>query len=151
MAVQTLEVLESRRLLSAAAGAVWRIHGDTASSKNDVISVIPSASDAAMLEATVNGQVVSTRAAANVKSIVVRAGRGNDKVTVETGANSGIKVTEMGGLGSDHLEGSDGNDDLEGGDGADTVAGGDGSDDLEGGSGDDAIFGGDGDDDLAGN
>ena len=66
---------------------------------------------------------------------------------------------QLGGLGSDTIDGGSGGDNVDGGDGSDFIYGADGSDDIDGGLGDDAIDGGfgsdfidggEGDDDLSG-
>src|SRR5256885_1598927 len=56
--LMNLEPLEKRTLLSTP-GQVWQIRGDVdPNNLNDVIVVQPSSSDASVLEATVNGNVV---------------------------------------------------------------------------------------------
>ena len=90
-------------------------------------------------------------------AVLVRAGGGNDTITVEPGTR--VRVTLLGGEGEDRLVGADGDEVLLGGWGHDTVQGGAGSDRLLGGegddyldgqAGDDRLYGGDGDDTLYG-
>ncbi len=163
------ESLEARQLLSGA-GHVWRIHGDTDPlHQADTIVVRPSATNANMLEATINGRFVASRLASAIRAIRITAGRGDDKVELRLG-NLGERLTvnASGGPGDDLitadagtllLQGGNGRDTLEGGSGADRLLGGAGDDELHGGSGDDviigdggadALYGGGNDDDLAG-
>src|SRR4051812_19298461 len=76
--IPLFETLELRRLLS---GGVWQINGDiNKGHKSDVIIVAPSSTDSSILEATINGKVVSSRSAAKVKQININSGAGNDSV-----------------------------------------------------------------------
>jgi hypothetical protein len=80
--------------------------------------------------------------------VVVRAGAGDDTVTVERGVT--VRVTLLGGAGDDRLAGGVGDDTLLGGRGRDTLLGGAGSDRILGGAGGDYLDGGQGDDRLTG-
>ncbi|HLT09441.1 MAG TPA: M91 family zinc metallopeptidase [Micromonosporaceae bacterium] len=89
--------------------------------------------------------------------LVVRAGRGDDTITVEAGTR--VRVTVLGGHGNDRIFGGDGDDALLGlwgsdkifgGGGADRIFGGHGRDYLEGQAGADLLSGGSGDDTLYG-
>ena len=144
-----IERLEERRLLS---GSVWTILGDTNRlNYDDVIVVQNNADNPTLLEAVVNDEVVATRGVADIRSIRVKAGRGDDVVQIElTGLASRIPVVLDGGRGNDTLEGGEGDDRLIGGAGNDTLEGGEGDDKLIGGAGDDSLDGGAGFDSLAG-
>lgn len=72
-------------------------------------------------------------------NLVIKAGDGNDTVTVGKGVT--VKLT---------IDGGDGNDNLQGGDGDDTITGGKGNDTIEAGAGDDTVDGGDGRDYING-
>jgi len=145
-----LEPLEVRRLLSSAA-QVWQIRGDIdPKNLNDIITVQPTSADPSMLQATINGTVLATRNASDLRAILIFAGRGNDQITADTGTYTSIRVREFGGPGNDSLVGSDGNDQLFGQNGNDSLAGGKGDDTLDGGLGNDVLFGGDGNDRLVG-
>jgi Ca2+-binding RTX toxin-like protein len=74
----------------------------------------------------------------SVERVVVRAGDGDDFVTLSVTTHSVVN----GGAGADRLEGGEGPDDLLGGDGDDDLLGGDGADFLTGGAGADAMSGG---------
>jgi uncharacterized protein YukE len=89
--------------------------------------------------------------------LVVRAGTGNDTITVATGVP--VRVTLLGGSGDDRISGSGGDerilglwgrDTLDGGAGADRLDGGADADYLDGQGGDDRLAGGSGDDTLYG-
>jgi RTX calcium-binding nonapeptide repeat (4 copies) len=94
--------------------------------------------------------------AADVKTISVNAGNGDDTVRVdETTGTFTIPATIDGGNGNDNLAGGSGDDTLVGGNGDDILNGGAGTDTLQGGNGKDTIngnrgndseFGGNGDD-----
>jgi hypothetical protein len=147
------EPLEPRRLLSAAPAPVvpettWQVLGGR---RADAIVIDVSPDDAATLRATVNGDVVATRAASSVERIEVFGGTGNDDVIVSLGASSGaIGVHVDGGRGRDRLTGGDSADELDGGVGADILSGGGGNDKLQGGPGNDFLSGGEGADRLSG-
>ena len=146
------ELLESRRLLSVSpSGGVWKLRGDLARDRNDVIVIEASPGDASVLRATVNGTAVGTAAAASVQRIEVKAGRGHDRVTVNLGAaGAGVAVRVLGGPGDDRLVGSSNAEELRGDQGTDRIDGGGGNDALDGGTGNDDLLGGDGDDQMAG-
>ena len=167
-----IEDLEQRALLSAAlSGGVLTVTG---TSGNDVIMVRTGKDDAG------NGQIVVTEAvavrphkgatrvaptvtkfaAADVKSLVVNAGDGNDSVALVgkrktpfavnatiNGGNGDDRLlagagndTVHGGAGNDRIEGERGNDVLTGDDGNDRIAGGRGDDSLNGGNGNDYLL-----------
>jgi Ca2+-binding RTX toxin-like protein len=76
--------------------------------------------------------------ARSVERIVIRAGDGDDFVTLSVTTRSLVS----GGAGADRLEGGEGPDDLVGGDGNDDLLGGDGADFFTGGAGSDTMSGG---------
>ncbi len=122
------------------------------SGSDDTITV-----DAAgdQITVAINGQT-STFAAADVTSIVIQAGDGNDLLTNNTNLPSTIiggegDDTITGGGSGDSLLGQGGNDVISGRDGNDTVLGESGRDSLSGNAGADSIFGGLGSDRVAGN
>ncbi len=152
-----LQALEQRCLLSA----VWVITGDhDPQTSNDVIVVQVDPNDASQLQAVVNGEVQSTHRLAGLRRIVVRAGAGDDQVTLKLD-DAGLAIPAhlyggagddilIGGAGRDLLVGGAGNDTLRGGAGHDLLRGDAGNDVLEGEAGNDRLWGGAGDDTLAG-
>jgi uncharacterized secreted protein with C-terminal beta-propeller domain len=134
------------RLLLAADSAVWRILGTT---RNDIIDISASTSDANTLVATLNGTAIATRQVSSVRSIRIAGGGGDDALTVNLGVNyEGIPVFIDGGRGNDSLTGGAGNDMLLGGPGDDEIHGGLGNDSLDGGTGNDLLSGDEGNDTL---
>lgn len=81
-------------------------------------------------------------------NLVIRAGDGNDEITVDK--NVTVKLVLEGGNGNDRIRGGSGNDTIRGGDGRDKIEAGAGDDDVDGGAGDDYINGSTGNDKLAG-
>jgi uncharacterized secreted protein with C-terminal beta-propeller domain len=154
------ERLEVRSMLDGnVAAGQWSIVGDRVHGRpDDVIAIAPHPSKPTILRATIDGVVVSVRAARTVQSIVVSGGRGNDTITVDTGGRD-IPTVLQGGLGNDSITGGAGRDvifggpgadSLDGAGGADTIYGGPGKDSLVGAAGDDALFGRQGADTLRG-
>ena len=161
-----VEPLEGRQLLSATlAEGLLAVVG---THRADQIVIAVDAADAAKLNVTVNG-TTSAFALADVASIVVDAGRGNDRVLLDeahglitasavlnggagndTLAGASGNDLLMGGAGKDNLDGRAGNDYASGGAGNDAVRGGAGKDFLRGDAGADKLDGEDGDDDLSG-
>lgn len=94
----------------------------------------------------VNGQTVHSGGAratvANVTSIVVRGGRGGDRLAVDDRHGPLPSARLFGGAGHDELFGGSEKDHLLGGRGSDTQFAGGGHDVLSGGSGGDALTGG---------
>ena len=82
-----------------------------------------------------------------VRKIIVRAGGGNDTVTIGPGV---IGSSVHGGDGDDVIAGGNGNDWLRGRAGDDRISGGAGNDYLSGGAGNDSLDGGAGNDTLDG-
>jgi len=155
------EALEARLPMAANIGAaLWRITGDQVKGQfDDTIIVDRDPGNAALLRATVNGTVVSTRREAAVRVIHVFGGRGDDTITIDIPGNTKIRTWLVGGAGNDtiqggnaadHIQGGTGNDTLNGGGGDDAIEGGDGNDSLVGGTGNDAIRGDAGRDTLRG-
>lgn len=136
-----LESLEPRQLLAATltANGTWNITG---TSGNDEIYVARDDVDPSVLLAEINGRIVDEQYAADVKSIQISGGAGNDHIQIEEAAG---KITTP-----TLLRGDDGNDVIVGGSGNDTIYGGRGNDRLSGNAGNDRIFGDDGDDYLNG-
>lgn len=133
-----IQFLEARRLLAATlTNRALTVSGDA---NANVISV------QRFLDATNDQLVVSIDSAvqlfdlADVDSLTVMAGDGNDAVS----------VGRFPGIGRPTLQGEAGNDTLTGGQFPDELLGGDGNDVLEGGRGEDLLDGGAGDDTLRG-
>ncbi|QOV87574.1 beta-propeller domain-containing protein [Humisphaera borealis] len=172
--IGAVETLERRQLFSAALEAgVWQIRGDAT---GDVIVVEAVPGDATSLRAVINGAVAGTVTAADVASIDLDAGAGDDRVTLRLEAanssatlrasaaaiqvrggdgddrlfGSSLGETFYGGAGNDRIDGGGGDDVIYGDDGNDNLSGGDGNDDLFAGAGNDVVAGGWGDDDLHG-
>jgi Ca2+-binding RTX toxin-like protein len=151
-----VENLEQRALLSAAvAGGVLTVTGTDG---DDIISVkaAKDSSGAAILVVTENvkpaegeewgAPTVSTFLQADVSSIVVNAGAGNDVVTIggRRGAAVSTPATLNGGDGNDLLTGGGGADQINGEAGNDKITGGAGADTMNGGAGNDYINAADG-------
>lgn len=135
------EYLELRTLLSATlADGVLSIVG---TDEADRVSV---RADGDNLVATVNGEE-STFASADVTSIDVAVGGGDDRVNLRGVTQD---ATIDGGAGNDRLSGGRGNDVITGGEGNDRLHGRSGNDQLDGGAGRDVLNGGNGDDILVG-
>ncbi|GIH04008.1 hypothetical protein Rhe02_20750 [Rhizocola hellebori] len=94
---------------------------------------------------TVNG--VQHRYPPNAE-LTIRAGAGNDEVTVDPGTRLNLSIT--GGEGRDILRGGGGDETLVGGDGRDQIYGGAGADRLSGGAGRDYLEGQAGNDRISG-
>jgi hypothetical protein len=92
----------------------------------------------------VNGGAVEIRGTratvANVTSIVVRGGRGSDRIALDERLGPLPSARLFGGAGRDELFGGSGKDRLFGGNGNDTLIGGAGSDQSLGGAGDDQLI-----------
>jgi Ca2+-binding RTX toxin-like protein len=123
--------------------------------KDDKIGV-PQDAKTGDVTVEVNGKT-QTFSGKDKDNLVIRAGEGNDTVTVGKGVT--VKLTIEGGDGDDTISGGKGNDTIEAGAGDDTVDGGEGrdyifgskgKDKLAGGAGNDVIYGGDDDDTIDG-
>lgn len=112
------------------------------SNKNDRIAV---ASDGTTLTVKFNKQT-ETFAAADVTSISIDGGNGNDRIDI--GAEVTASATVAGGAGNDRIHGGDGSDILSGDAGNDWLWGGGGDDVLDAGAGNDKLFGEEGNDEL---
>ena len=159
-----IEGLEQRALLSASVAA--GVLTVTGTAGNDNIQIrngkdeTTGAAQIVVIESvrpTTKGQTpvaptVSRFAAAEVTSIVINAGDGNDRVWLRGNRRSPftVKATINGGAGDDRLAGGAGNDTINGDAGNDRLDGGDGDDQLNGGDGNDRINGGRGADLLNG-
>jgi hypothetical protein len=139
------EILEARRLLSVSvADHAWLIDG-TARADTIVLTRGKRA-----VTVSVNGQSseVSLRSFSTIR---VRAGKGNDLVTI--GSDDAVIMagaSVLAGPGDDTVVTGDGNDTVTGEDGNDEISTHGGDDDVSGGAGHDLIFGGDGNDHLTG-
>ncbi len=147
------ESLENRSLLSASLnGGLLTITG---TDNNDHIIVYHnSKTQIAVAEVTVIPSAtphhkptvlhhVTKFTAADVKSIDVEAGKGNDFVDVGGSAKHPLAITST-------INGGDGNDNLAGGNAADVINGNAGNDRINGRKGDDHLNGGDGNDRIGG-
>jgi Ca2+-binding RTX toxin-like protein len=136
--MQMLEILESRRMLSASPSASHghdHPHGPPAAiahganlviqgtKGNDVISV--AIADATHLAVTVNGTTTNIPST-KLKHIIVNGRQGNDIITVDAAVT--INAVLIGGPGNDTLVGGGGNDVLIAGPGTNTLTGGPGAD-----------------------
>ena len=146
------EPLERRLALSVNfARGVWTILGDaTRGQFDDTIVVDRSPANPLRLRVVVNGAVVASRLEANVHTIRVFGGRGDDSITVDVPGNTRIRTVLDGGGGNDTIRGGDGNDTIDGRDGDDSLNGGGGDDTIRGGRGNDSVVGGAGNDALYG-
>lgn len=136
------EELESRNLLSS--NSVWTILGDqTVGQLDDTIVIQRSGQAPGILEAVVNGQVVSTHSLADLRQLRIFSGDGDDRVSVKlSNRESDFRVHIVGGHGNDHLIGTNGRDHIHGGAGDDSLDGAGGRDRIRGGAGNDSIHGG---------
>jgi uncharacterized secreted protein with C-terminal beta-propeller domain/Ca2+-binding RTX toxin-like protein len=137
----------------------WIVEGDSnPRNLNDriVIELLPD--DPSQLRAIVNGKVAGQIAKADIHTVWVVAGKGNDRINVELGSDE-LNCWIAGGAGDDTLTGGNqvdyfngemGNDVLAGGAGNDELYGDEGNDQLDGGAGNDGVYGGDGDNVLSG-
>jgi Ca2+-binding RTX toxin-like protein len=156
-----LEQLDGRTLPSATlVGGVLTV-GGTAGSES--ITVWRPTTDTIQVNISSTGEA-RRFAAADVNTIDLRAGGGNDYITIGLGltCNSAIRGgggndvitggggndTVLGSYGNDRIRGRNGHDDLRGQWGSDDIRGGSGDDYIDGGSGRDGCRGGDGDDDI---
>jgi Ca2+-binding RTX toxin-like protein len=152
-----LEGLESRRVLAAGVATlsdgVLSIEG---THKNDKIVVSLAGEDLTQLSVKIN-KSTTLFSAADVTSLVINAGNGNDRVVVAESVL--IPAQIFGGKGNDWLTGGGaidviyggaGNDKLDGGSGDDQLLGEAGQDRLRGGMGSDGLWGGAGHDRLEG-
>lgn len=146
------EPLERRLALSVNfTRGVWTILGDaTRGQPDDTIVVDRSPANPQRLRVVVNGAVVASRPEANVNTIRIFGGRGDDSITVDVPGNTRIRTVLDGGVGADTIRGGDGNDTIDGRDGNDSLNGGAGDDTIRGGRGDDSVIGGAGNDALHG-
>src|SRR2546428_6451809 len=172
----SVDSLEPRRLLSASLTDGVLVVEGTPLSDAILIRQQPGPNDAPVYAVEIGPNDGSERPtqywefpADAVKSIVVRAGSGNDLVDlaiatypvialagvravgVPTRINAGLGDDEVyGGTSRDFIAGSFGKDRINGGDGDDWIDRGGGAEVLHGGKGNDIIFGGPGDDVLGG-
>ena len=157
MGLSMVEVLESRRLLSASlSGGVLTITGTEAS---DVLEVQLRSEDNE-LRVQDNGRETEFPLG-SVQKIVINGLGGNDFIEY-SGRDGGLAIpgelsggndsdTIQGGLGNDTITGGPGRDRIQGKEGDDLIAGNGSSDFIEGGEGNDTITGASGNDRLFGN
>lgn len=138
------EELEHRTLPSG--NPVWTVVGDQQTGTlDDTIVIRRSAEDTRVLEAIVNGTVVSTHTLGDLDRIRIVGGAGDDTIAVNVSNTSSHFLTRVfGGAGHDHLIGTNGRDELRGGDGDDILDGAGGRDVLRAGAGNDSLHGGKG-------
>lgn len=144
-----MESLEPKRLLSAVLGSegVLTVEGTPG---NDSILIARSLTDPALIEVSVNRQV-SSFALGSVRSMVIRAGDGNDRVVLSERAGAiAVDVRVFAGAGNDRVQLGSGHDLVDAGPGNDFVDAGVGDDLVIGGAGNDRLVGGAGDDNLVG-
>ena len=158
------ESLENRSLLSASLDSATGVLTITGTDNNDHIVVfhnnktqIAVREDTLVPATTPGGKPTHTHSvmkfnAADVKSIEVNAGKGNDIVDTGGSAHHRLKITSTinGGDGNDRLFGGDANDVINGNAGNDRMDGRGGADQLNGGDGNDRINGGRGADVING-
>lgn len=172
--ISKVEALESRRMFDASAILADGVLTVTGTEGNDVIIFQLSPEDME-LQVKLNKATFSFDPA-EIDSVVVQTGGGNDKITVsekngriiqsfdvDSGAGNDVIVLGSGddtvesgdgndkitsGAGDDSISAGNGNDKVTGGDDNDTFDGGAGNDKLDGGTGDDNLDGGDGKDNV---
>jgi len=172
--VSMIESLESRRLLAggvraALSGSELTVTGRT---KADILTITEAGSGSSGTVTIVAGSGTNSNqigqfSASTVKSIIVNAGDGGDRVVMslttasttvivhgdagnDTISGSGGAEQLFGDVGHDSISGGDGNDTITGGNGNDTLSGGAGTDVLNGNAGSDSMLSGDGNDTIAG-
>src|SRR5262249_27458044 len=93
--VALFERLEDRCLLAGHPGGIWHINGDQGGvARNDVIVIQVDPTDSKRLQATLNGVVVGSKSRDRVGGILVRAGGGDDNVSINLGVeDESIKAT----------------------------------------------------------
>ena len=146
------EPLEGRRLLAGTPWATLAPDGLLAvvgSNSANVLTVgrtIDAAGDEVVV--ALRGRLRAEFAGADVRAVQIKAGGGDDVVTV----SAGVPVVVAGGSGDDVIDasGTTAGATLYGHRGRDVITGGSGDDRLDGGSDDDVLTGGAGDDTLAG-
>lgn len=152
------ESLENRSLLSASLNSTTGLLTITGTDNNDLIAVFHlNKTQIAVAEVTVTPSATPHHRptvshhltkfnAADVKSIEVNAGKGNDVVDTGGSPKHRLKIaaTINGGDGNDRLSGGDANDVINGNAGNDRLDGRGGNDQLNGGDGNDRINGGKG-------
>ena len=149
------ESLETRSLLSASLDATTGVLTITGTNHNDHVVVFQKnkttlgVHEETLLPAVQKGQKPThvqhstTFKLADVKSIVVNVGKGNDAVNTGGSLLHTLKIAST-------IDGGDGNDYLAGGNGNDVITGDAGNDSLFGRGGNDKLSGGDGNDHLVG-
>src|SRR5947207_2720061 len=174
-AEMVVQRLEERRMLSVSLDdGIWTIAAGDDRNHVIVVDVLPT--NTKKLRATIDGKVAGTVAIADVDSVEIDSGGGDDKITfnvsnkdlwVDVYAGDGNDTiiggagdddlsgeggddSIVGGGGDDFIWGDEGNDTIDGGKGNDEIYADDGNDSIEGGEGDDSIYAGRGDDEVSG-
>ena len=152
--MNSLETLETRRLLAAAVAPVLTPNGVLYYADGDVGSAITvtrdgenlvfrSVGDNAFISAdgTSGGDHASLVVPlADVRAVEVHGNGGDDRLSIATADLPNLPVAFFGGDGNDSASGSGGDDYLVGGPGNDALNGHAGNDTLDGGAGDDELF-----------
>jgi Ca2+-binding RTX toxin-like protein len=119
---------------------VWVIHGDPTFDNTIVIRRSPQSR--AVLQAVVNGQVVSRHGVADLSVLQVYGGAGDDSISVKVANKySSFAPYLYGRAGNDTLVGTRGSDVLVGGRGDNTLVGGPGNNTLVGRGGNNTFVG----------
>jgi uncharacterized secreted protein with C-terminal beta-propeller domain len=155
----SLDFLESRTLMSTSPlSPIWTIYGHSNPQALDYTITVAYNAATRTLDLSLNGTHIESRSAAVTRTIIIFAGAGDDRITVDTGPRH-LPVFALGGAGDDILYTTGGKDALNGGAGNDALASGGGNDILLGAegndllwadAGNDLLYGGEGDDTLEG-
>ncbi|MFT3788951.1 MAG: calcium-binding protein [Tepidisphaeraceae bacterium] len=153
--------LDRRMLLAATAAIESGTLVVTGTSAGETIRVAYNPATNA-LDVIADGSVIASPSTLDVFTIVVNAGAGDDRVTIDTKKTAVIVAddgndsvftsrgsdTIYGGAGNDSIESGNGNDSVLAGEGDDTIRAGGGTDYVKGDAGDDSLDGGSGNDGL---
>ena len=146
----TIELLESRRLLSAAIDSAGTL-AITGTNQADELSISLKNGDSSTVVVSENGQTSEFKLSDVTGGVMISGGDGDDHITVdESNGAITLNVTVTGGNGKDVIHGGAGADSIDGGNGKDKIYGQDGNDWLNGGNGRDVVYGDDGDDVVIG-
>lgn len=143
--MKTIEMLESRRLLTASFDPATSTLTITGSDSPDTVEFGNNGATFLVRETTAGTPTETNFDTAPVKSIIVNMLSGADVVIL---GKMTINATLNGGRGNDRLSAGRGNDKINGGGADDYMFGGDGKDTLDGGSEGDDMFGGGGRDTI---
>jgi len=143
--ITNVEQIEHRAVGAATitTGGFFNANFSAAGARIDLGPVSSPSDHARTLDAsTFTGNLVVTVNNGATAASTVRAGSGNDAITLVGGNNNVVD----GGLGNDTITGGAGNDSITGGAGNDSITGGAGNDSITGGAGADVMTGGAGND-----